>query len=77
LVPASLGNASVHSDGSFTLVLTGQPEQSYVIQASTNLTSWIPVSTNTASGIGKFIFTDANVSSFGQRFYRAVLQSAP
>ncbi|MDB6110914.1 MAG: Thermophilic serine proteinase, partial [Pedosphaera sp.] len=74
---ATLGNATVHNDGRFTLILTGQPGQVYVIQASTNLTSWIPVSTITASSIGKFQYTDTNAASFGRRFYRAALQSAP
>jgi uncharacterized repeat protein (TIGR01451 family) len=76
-IPASLGSVTVHTNGSFTLILTGQPGQTYIVQASTNLVNWVPVNTNSASVIGKFQFTDSNVSSFKQRFYRAIRQSAP
>ena len=70
-VPPSLGGSTFHNDGSFTLTLTGQPNQTYVIDASTDFLNWSPVSTNTASAGGKFQFTDSNVGSYTQRFFRA------
>lgn len=45
--------------------ITGTP---YAVETSTNLIDWQSILTNTAP----FTFTDTNVSSFPQRFYRAV-----
>ena len=44
----------------------------YVIEASTNLSNWLPVSTNTADSGGLFTFTQTNASQFPQRYFRAV-----
>ncbi|HYG25023.1 MAG TPA: Calx-beta domain-containing protein [Verrucomicrobiae bacterium] len=41
-----------------------------VVQASTNLTQWLPIFTN----VPPFIFTDPNVGTQPYRFYRAVAQ---
>ncbi len=69
---ARLGSAAVLSNGSFQLVLSGQAGATYRIDASTNLTTWVAVSTNTAGGNGMFIFTDTAAASYQSRFYRAV-----
>ncbi len=71
--PASaptLTNA-VLSGNQFQFLLTGTTGSNYVVQATTNLTaaSWIPVRTNTAP----FTFTESNVLSFPQRFYRGLV----
>jgi uncharacterized repeat protein (TIGR01451 family) len=66
-----LGGA-IYTNGTFQLTLTGQPGLSYVIQASTNLTGWIPVVTNVATG-GSFIYIDTNASSFPNKYYRGVI----
>jgi len=34
-------------DGSMQLIVVNQPGQTYVVEASTNLTTWTPVATNT------------------------------
>jgi uncharacterized repeat protein (TIGR01451 family) len=57
----------------FQITLTGQPDFTYIIQASTNITSWSPISTNTAAGNGVLQFTDTNAPGLNQRFYRAVV----
>ena len=72
LMPATLGSASVLTNGDFQLTLNGQAGLSYRIEVSTNLTTWIPVSTNTAAGNNMFKFTDTAARNFKARFYRAV-----
>ena len=53
----------------FTLLLLGKAATNYIIQISTNLTTWTPLVTN-ASGIGIISFTDTNNVDI-KRFYRA------
>jgi hypothetical protein len=60
--------------GSFTLQITGPVGPAYVIEASTNLLTWISLVTNTPSVV-PFNYTDTNAgSSFSRRFYRIGLQ---
>ena len=40
---------------------------SYIVQASSNLTGWVPIRTNP----GSFKFTDTNAGKYSARFYRA------
>ena len=54
--------------GGFQLSVTNAPGQSVIIQASTNLVSWIPVYTNTEP----FTFTNFDSTNYPFRFYRAV-----
>ena len=66
---AQFTGSSVTVNG-FQLVLAGQTGESYVIECSTNLTSWIPISTNTAVN-GSFTFTDGAATGSSTRYYRA------
>ena len=67
--PAPVLSAIVSgSGGGFQLTITNSPGQSVIIQASTNLLSWIPILTNTEP----FTFTNFDSTNFPQRFYRAV-----
>jgi hypothetical protein len=66
-LPASVSGS--FSGGYFQLTVTGQPNTVYVVQASTNLTSWVPLSTN-SSATGTFTFTDTTTPAPQQRFYR-------
>lgn len=75
--PPILSGTPSNNGGAFTLTLTGQPGQLYVILASTNLTTWTPVSTNAASIGGVLQFTDTNSVNFRQRYYRANLVPNP
>ncbi len=61
--------------GPVSLRLSGGPNRTCVIEASTNLVTWGPVFTNTTSAGGTFDFTDEQSADAAQRFYRAV--SAP
>ncbi len=64
--PASLGGAG-GGGGQFHFTVTGATGAKYVVQASTNLTGWISLTTNTAP----FTFVDPAAGNFKQRFYRA------
>jgi len=59
----------------FEINLTGQPDATYVLQRSTDLLTWVPISTNTAPVNGTIKFTDSASLAITQRFYRAVRQS--
>ena len=50
----------------------GIPGVNYVIEASTNLVSWLPVSTNIPGTNGLVTFVQTNASQFPQRFFRAL-----
>jgi len=54
------------------LLLTGVSGQRQLIQASTNLSDWIPVATN-VSGTNLFTFIESNPTGFSSRFYRALV----
>ena len=55
----------------FSFQLSGAPASTYVIEASTNLTDWTPISTN--SGLtGSVVFTNSEAANLSQRFYRAM-----
>ncbi len=69
VTPPQLTSAFVPGTGSFQLSVSGSPGQFAVIQASTNLVSWIPVYTN----VVPFTFTNQDSTSFPMRFYRAVV----
>jgi fibronectin type 3 domain-containing protein len=61
-------NAVSDVNGQFSLQFAGPDTQTYVVETSTNLINWTPVSTNSPSG-GQFIFTDTNATD-PARYYR-------
>jgi hypothetical protein len=65
----SLVSAQYLSSNRFRLTVTGTAPQGFVIQASTNLAAWIPLTTNNLSG-GKFDYTNSGLSNVFHRFYR-------
>jgi fibronectin type 3 domain-containing protein len=64
-VPATLGNVA-RTGGQFSFLVSGNSGSNYVVQASSDLINWVPVTTNTAP----FVFTDTNMAAFCKRFYR-------
>jgi uncharacterized repeat protein (TIGR01451 family) len=58
--------------GQLHITISAQPGFNYAILASTNLTSWISISTNTASPAGTIKFTDTNSPNFVRRYYRTI-----
>ncbi|HOX56924.1 MAG TPA: immunoglobulin domain-containing protein [Candidatus Paceibacterota bacterium] len=61
-------------NGQFQFTVTGAHDQIFSILASTDLSGWIPLSTNTLTN-GLQVYTDSEATNFPRRFYRA--QSAP
>jgi hypothetical protein len=59
------------TNGTAAFVLAAEPAQTYRIEASTDLTTWSALATNTAPGL-YLDFSDTNAPSFIRRFYRAV-----
>jgi hypothetical protein len=62
---------------SFQLTLNTGSNTTWRIDASTNLanvSSWLPILTNTADLSGTLQFTDLLATNYPRRFYRAVLQ---
>jgi alpha-tubulin suppressor-like RCC1 family protein len=51
-------------------ILMSSSAGTFVLDASQDLTGWLPIRTNTVPG-GTFIFTDSAASAFSHRFYRA------
>jgi hypothetical protein len=56
-------------DGRVQFFLPATPDQRYYIQASTNLSSWVNISTNVASGTFLDLI-DIDAASYPYRFYR-------
>jgi len=65
-----LSNPQIMPDKSFRGLLNGQVNQSYSLEFSTNLKTWFPLATFTATN-ASMPFTDATTSNVIQRFYRA------
>jgi hypothetical protein len=57
----------------FQLGFVGVTGSNYVLQATTNLTTWTPISTNTAL-TNRFNFFDAKATNFPYRYYRVLQQ---
>lgn len=58
--------------GAFEFVVSGEPGQRYVLEATTNLNGWSPVFTNVTGPSGMFDFTDNRSTNAPERYYRAV-----
>jgi subtilisin family serine protease len=57
----------------FQIRLLGDPQQTYVLEASTDLSHWTAIATNQATGDGALHFTDPHASRFTARFYRTFI----
>jgi Immunoglobulin domain len=57
----------------FKIQLSGPSGSNYVIQASSDLKNWIPISTN-AAPTGSISYTDAAATNLSFRYYRAMIQ---
>lgn len=61
------------TSGGFKIQLSGPSGSNYVIQASSDLKTWVPIFTNTAPS-GSLSYTDAVANSLSFRYYRAKIQ---
>lgn len=71
---AALSAASRQANGVFQFTLSGTASASYVVEATQDFKTWLPVSTNTVSASGTTQVTDASAASQTARFYRAVVK---
>jgi hypothetical protein len=60
------------ADG-FQIQLSGPSGSNYIIQASSDLKNWIPISTN-AAPTGSVSYTDVAAKNLSFRYYRAIIQ---
>jgi hypothetical protein len=58
--------------GLFHLEMKGLPNRNHIIQVSTDLVTWVSLTTNRVTN-GVLEFTDTNLVSSSARFYRALL----
>jgi len=64
------------SNGTIVISALCEPQKTYLLLASANLSSWIPISTNTPAG-SSFSFLDTQSALFAKRFFRGVLLDFP
>jgi hypothetical protein len=69
LTDLSLVSAQYLAGSRFRLTVTGAAPQGFVIQASTNLSTWLSLTTNSLSG-GKFDYTNSGLTNIPYRFFR-------
>jgi uncharacterized repeat protein (TIGR01451 family) len=67
--PPQLTTGYTVGTGAFHLSVTGAAGQSAIVQASTNLVSWVPVFTN----VIPFSYTNFDSTNYLMRFYRVVV----
>ena len=60
----------VLEDGSFFGRLTGQPEERYLVQATTNFEDWSEIGIGVSDFYGNMTFTDPDAEKHAYRFYR-------
>ena len=65
----SLVTVQRRSDGTVLLQAQGSPGESFDIQASSNLESWLDLGSATANSNGLMQFTDSNAPNYNARFY--------
>ena len=71
LSPITLASLSL-TNQQFRLRVSADPGISYSLQASTNLESWVSLTTVSAAD-ADFELVDTNTAAFSYRFYRVVL----
>ena len=69
--PLVIAPAVSLASGWFQFCFPTQPGRNYVVQASTNLSSWTPIWTNAGTWTG-LTFEDADAGQFPHRFYKVV-----
>ena len=69
--PLRFGSMAFSPTGGFAATLLGMANSNYVLQASSNLVSWLSITTN-SSPFGVVSLTDTNTRNYPNRFYRTV-----
>jgi hypothetical protein len=68
--PLRFTNSALDADGRFTALLLGIADSNHVVQASSDLTNWTSLLTNSAPS-GMLQVTDDAAAGYSSRFYRA------
>jgi hypothetical protein len=69
---AKLTGKIIVRGGRLELEILGEPGETYLIQASTNLVDWMTLGTRTADGEGIIQFEDPDAGQATTRFYRVL-----
>ena len=70
--PVLLSSPLVNTNGQFQFLLPGRAGDSYRIEASTDLSTWSALATNTLTGLSMLCVDPAGASNATYRFYRAI-----
>jgi len=70
--PPELTNPQRIAGGGFSFTLAGAPFATFIIQVSTDLVVWNPLTTNTLPSSGVLTVSDPQAGSFSRRYYRAL-----
>ncbi len=70
---APMLTGTIITNGAMQLEVSALVGKTYVLQTTTNLWDWLPLSTNTVTAAPLYLW-DASASSFSYRFYRVVQQ---
>jgi hypothetical protein len=54
------------------ITLSGSTNQTYVLQASSDMHNWTSISTNLTGANGLFTFVDSDAQNYPNRYYRGV-----
>jgi len=63
----------IYQNGVFQMTMSGVAGDTYVLQATTNFSTWISLETN-VPGMGTFNWIDTNAANYPLRFYRVIQQ---
>ena len=70
--PPVLSHPQKLAGGGFSFVLAGAPLTTYFVQATTNLTSWRNIATNTLPANGLMTVSDATATGVARKYYRVM-----
>jgi hypothetical protein len=73
LPPVYFTGGGVLTNGTFQVQLSGTVNKTYILQATTDFTNWVPVNTNVPLA-SPFLLFDPGASNFPARYYRAQQQ---
>ena len=75
-VNPSIGKVSITPpkfDGTMQATLSGTPGQLFVLEASSDLIHWTPISTNGADANGFISIVESNAIAYPSRYYRGMM----
>jgi hypothetical protein len=73
--PSMLIGKLVRTNGVVQFTLAGPADSNCVVQASSDLVTWVPLTTNAISPVGLLAISDPDAAGADRRFYRAVWSS--